>query len=436
MTNSYHFLTTDPTIRQVNAAMLIICGFVCLVLISSFRKFMIRRETSRIFFVQILLATCTMFAFALSFLYPAQPRNIIFSLFTAIAFLGIFMIQYLYIRYLISVINMRRDQSVHPIVHSVALIVCVISAILWILTIFSQDFGALSSRVPYFGSLFWIGNIGEWILVIISIVLLYKHRTLLSRGEILVLLSLPVLMVLATLLEPFTGGLELRYPAFTIEILLLYAQHYLDLETSAQRVEMETMHNRLALAAGHMKPHYMYNVLTTIYYLCDVDPEKAQEAIGSFAEYLRNTLEAIDNEELVPFSWELSQIRYYLSLEKIRYEDRLNIVYDVDVNEFLVPPLSIQPFVENAVKHGIAGRESGGTVSIITRKLADGGVQIRIVDDGVGFDVSTIKEQKITQEGVANARERLRLECGADMTITSSPGKGTTVMITLRPQKP
>ena len=107
--------------------------------------------------------------------------------------------------------------------------------------------------------------------------------------------------------------------------------------------------------------------------------------------------------------------------------------YDVEYDEFLVPPLSIQPLVENAVKHGIAAKEEGGTVRIVSRKLSDGGAQIRIIDNGIGFDIDSLKNLDVTHEGLANVRERIRLEVGGDMTITSVPGRMTTVVVTIRP---
>ena len=97
------------------------------------------------------------------------------------------------------------------------------------------------------------------------------------------------------------------------------------------------------------------------------------------------------------------------------------------------PALTIQPLVENAVKHGIAPKEEGGTVRIVSRWLSDGGAQIRIIDDGVGFDVKKLRDMDVTHEGLANVRERIRLEVGGELTITSSPGRKTTAIVTIRP---
>ena len=92
----------------------------------------------------------------------------------------------------------------------------------------------------------------------------------------------------------------------------------------------------------------------------------------------------MERDEPVEFSWELKEIRSYLALEKIRFGDRLNVEYDIEYDEFLIPPLTVQALVENAVDHGISAAENGGTVRIVTRKLSDGGAQIRVFDDGVG----------------------------------------------------
>ena len=199
--------------------------------------------------------------------------------------------------------------------------------------------------------------------------------------------------------------------------------------------EVEALHRRLRLAADRMKPHYINNVLTTIYYLCESDPERAQIAVGALSEYLRNTLETIDNAELVTFRWELNQIKNYMALESMRFGDHVRAVYDVDVDTFRIPPLTVLPLVENAVKHGIAGKEGQGTVSVITRRMPEGAVQIRVTDDGVGFDTTNVRIMKEAYQGLADVRERMKLETGAEMTIESKPGAGTTVTIHIPSQE-
>ena len=108
-----------------------------------------------------------------------------------------------------------------------------------------------------------------------------------------------------------------------------------------------------------IRPHFIYNTLNSIRTLIRLDPKAAQQAVYDFSIYLRSNLENMGERDLIPFADELCHIRAYLDIEKIRFEERLNVVMDIQASMFLVPPLSIQPLVENAVKHGICTRMSG-----------------------------------------------------------------------------
>ena len=210
--------------------------------------------------------------------------------------------------------------------------------------------------------------------------------------------------------------------------MVTYIGYHSEVEEALREADMINLQNRLLLAAGRMKPHYIYNVMTNIYYLCDMDPSKAQEAVGYVSDYLRNTLETIEDPEPVLFSQELNQIKSYLALEKMRFGDQLNVKYDIDVDDFKIPPLTIEPLVENAVKHGIRDLDRPGTVTIQTRRLA-AGVKIIVEDDGVGFDINKITDK--THRELIGIQERMEKDLGGEMIIDSTLGEGTKVTITL-----
>ena len=128
-----------------------------------------------------------------------------------------------------------------------------------------------------------------------------------------------------------------------------------------------------------------------------------------------------------------NEIKNYLELEKIRFGDKLNVEYDVEYEDFLIPPLTVQPLVENAVIHGIGSKTEGGTIRITSRKLSDDGAQIRVKDNGIGFDIKDISAMDPDEGDIANLRDRLMEDVGGELTITSSPDKGTTSIITIRP---
>ena len=420
-------------IRAANAAMLLLCGVESVVLMASFLRSTLSSKATRLFFIQAAVTSVTMFAYALSFIHHPDPHDWLYIAAISIAYIGFYTILYLYIRYLISQIHMR--ERVPESISYISLVICVISSMIWI--IFSSVPGLMiyEESISMRNETFWIAHTGSILLILISLWLLYRYRKSLGNREVLILGSMPVLLLAAILLKPFTAGINLSYPCVMLELLIIYTQHHLNVEGAVARNSADALRARLALASGRIKPHYLYNVLTTIYYLCDSDPQKAQEAIGSFSEYLRNTMETVDRSDHVEFSWELAQIRHYLSLEKLRFGDRLRVVYDTEVDKFKLPPLTIEPLVENAVRHGISPKAEGGTVRITSKAVSGGGAQIQVIDDGVGFDVSTIHNQDPSEDGLSTLRERLRLECGADMMISSSPVKGTVVTVTIYPQE-
>ena len=197
----------------------------------------------------------------------------------------------------------------------------------------------------------------------------------------------------------------------------------------AAKLEKELEDSRIATMLSQIKPHFLYNVLNTIYHLCRKNSDTAQEAVSSFAEYLRCNMLSIEKHEPIPFSEEYQHIKTYLSLEQIRFRDKLEVVYDVEETNFKLPPLTVEPLVENAVKHGVTKKRDGGTVTISTRKTAEG-ICITVADTGVGFDPESYLEDGKVHIGIRNVSERLRNMVGGKLSITSSES-GTVAVVTI-----
>jgi len=180
---------------------------------------------------------------------------------------------------------------------------------------------------------------------------------------------------------------------------------------------------------SQVKPHFVYNTLSSIARLCSKDPQKAKELTLDFSDYLRNNLDTLEASErsVCIFETELEHINTYLRIEKVRFGERLKVEYDIKERDFTVPALSIQPLVENAVKHGICVKKTGGTVKISSEKLS-GGYLITIKDDGVGFDVNAAPNDGREHIGIINVRKRIELFHGR-MDIKSSPGCGTEINV-------
>ena len=199
------------------------------------------------------------------------------------------------------------------------------------------------------------------------------------------------------------------------------------------KINVQLTEKRTQIMLSQIQPHFLYNTLSAISFLCIKDPMKAKQVTDNFADYLRTNLSSLQNDHLVPFTQELEHTRVYLAIEQVRFGEDLSVAYDIQYSDFLLPSLSVQPLVENAVRHGICRKEDGGKVTIRSRK-ADGKILITVADDGVGFDTSAKPQDGRLHVGLENVQQRLALLSGAEMIVDSAPGYGTVVTITL-PEK-
>ena len=184
---------------------------------------------------------------------------------------------------------------------------------------------------------------------------------------------------------------------------------------------------RFNMMLSQIRPHFIYNSLSAIAEIEGV-PEKAQKAIVDFSDYLRKNLDAMTTEALVSFDKELEHIKKYIDLEILRFGEKVKVVFDLRFTDFMLPALTVQMLVENAVKHGITEKYEGGTVTISSKK-DDGNVVVTVSDDGVGFD--TEKEIADNHIGINNVRKRLEYSVGGTLDIVSEVGKGTTATIVI-----
>jgi LytS/YehU family sensor histidine kinase len=191
--------------------------------------------------------------------------------------------------------------------------------------------------------------------------------------------------------------------------------------------ENELLENQVSVMLSQIRPHFLYNTLVTIQELCLIDAQVASETAAEFSRYLRHNIDSLSSRKPIHFEKELGHIEAYLSIEKKRFEERLNVVYDISVRDFFLPALTLQPLVENAVRHGLITRWQGGTITISTKEQ-DGNIIVTITDDGVGFDTNAIGENST---GIRNVRARLAAICGGTLDIKSENGAGTTSTVTI-----
>lgn len=209
-----------------------------------------------------------------------------------------------------------------------------------------------------------------------------------------------------------------------IQCVLLTLIILADLIHSYTEQMEETARQKTQIAVLKMRPHFIHNTLMSIYYLCAKDPEKAQNVIKDFSRYLQNNFTAIAEESTVPFSKELEHTQAYLAVEKARYEGRLFVEFDTPNTFFRIPPLTLQPIVENAIKHGLDPDLEPLYVSVVTED-ADDGVRIIVEDTGPGYAPSDDRPHF----ALDNIRERLETMCGGTLQIEKRDAGGTKVTL-------
>lgn len=185
--------------------------------------------------------------------------------------------------------------------------------------------------------------------------------------------------------------------------------------------------NRIRVMVSQIQPHFLFNTIATFRALCKRDPDKAAEVAEKFGQYLRQNLDSIDSEDLIPFEKELEHTKVYADIEMVRFEN-VKVNYNILDRDFLIPPLTVQPMVENAIRHGVRSREEG-VIWVRTRMLPDYSHEIVISDNGVGFDPARVGASVGSHIGLSNVCERIEKLCGGTLTIESAPGEGTTVTI-------
>ena len=218
-------------------------------------------------------------------------------------------------------------------------------------------------------------------------------------------------------------GFSLSYIGLVVSVLIIYTNIYLQKQKLIDA-------QRNALMLSQINPHFMYNTLSTIASMCDTSPKQAKYLTIDFSQYLRRNIDTLTSEALIPFDQEMEHVECYLKIEKARFRERLNVIYSIQCKDFSIPPLTVQPLVENAIKHGITKKAEGGTVKLCTYE-EDGNYIIEIIDDGMGFDTENME----MHVGLQNVRSRIAAMCRGALTIKSTVGVGTRVRLEIPKKK-
>ncbi len=282
--------------------------------------------------------------------------------------------------------------------------------------------------------------------MLVGVFFVYLNRRNISGNRLTAVLSFIVLPVAAAVIQVFIYGYSLSNVACLIAGLIMFwqalddnAKTMVEKEVFIARQNDELSDLRTRIALSQIKPEFIYNSLNSVYELCDKDVPRAKEVIVHLSNYLRQNIESISTERLITFEKELNHTMVYLELEKTRCPGRFEVEYHTDETFFLLPALTLQPLVENALTHGIykLPEDKKGKVIISTYR-GNGYVKVEVSDNGVGFDLARMRKtgELDSQElGIGNVRDRLKIMENAELHVKSREGEGTTVDVIIPVRK-
>lgn len=327
--------------------------------------------------------------------------------------------------------KVKISKALNYTVYSVTLV----SLILLVINIFYPiyfDFTPEYTRAKWFV----LANLPVATEVLFCTYILIKYRSKFESYEKLAMSVYLILPVASVIIQSLFYGLSLVSLANSISCavvcLILQLEREKEIAEKDKKIaelDREAVLNQVNISISQLQPHFLYNSLNAIQYLCQTDPVLADEIIGTFAKYLRMNMDSLTQKKPIDFDRDLEHLENYLSIEKLRFP-KISFIYDIRERNFKVPPLTLQPLVENAVKYGVRTNKKDGYVKISTYKHDDS-YYIEIKDNGCGFDINKIYEDNKSHIGIYNTRSRLQAMCGGKLEIQSEIGKGTTVMITI-----
>lgn len=282
---------------------------------------------------------------------------------------------------------------------------------------------------PAYGVLVVLSNPGVWL----SYIFIIKNRKLLKKKLLPLLAYLIVPMLLVVVDQLF--NLSASYVCLAFVALSIYVgvdieqdKELLAQEAEIDRRKAENTEMKVNLMMSQIQPHFLYNTLSTIAYLCRHDPKDAENAVNEFSDYLSGNLKSINTMRPIMFETELEHVENYLKIQKRRFPQRLCVEYDIKAKEFRIPALALQPIVENAVKYGVEKSLDLTTIQIRSEETNDAYI-VSVKDDGPGFNINEQPSDERPHIGIASAKSRLANMVGGRMEIESEKGVGTTVTI-------
>ena len=302
----------------------------------------------------------------------------------------------------------------------IILAICSIYILLSVISLFNGMFFSFDENGCFVnGPMYGLVRAFDLVVIIIGRFWAMCYRKILTLREISFLISFNVLPLLSMTLQRFWEPTP-QYMAVTLSLIVIYVLFH-------GEITRQLADSRISIMLSQIQPHFMHNMLTTIMYMCRTEPEEAEKTVGQFADYLRANMDSLTLKQCIQFETELKHVKTYWSLEEKRFGDKIRAVYDIQENSFMLPSLTIQPIVENAVKHGM---RKGKQLTVTIRTYSDvNNYYVEINDDGRGFDVNAFENDGKSHIGIKNVQQRLKMMCGGELMVNSVPDQGTDAVI-------
>ncbi|MBQ7161723.1 MAG: histidine kinase [Clostridia bacterium] len=362
---------------------------------------------------------------------PGRELRIVLSMTSYFEYCSPSLLAYIVSHYLLSIVDAKHELKKLR----VTMIVMVFVHNLFITV--SQYTGMIyqvnSLNVVNIGKLYSLAYVMNAAMLIIDFVLLVRRRGMLSKSEKIVFgifMTVPSVAIILRIFAVKDGVIIVGAMALTAFVMYVFT-----LSDQTERYNRQQQQNsklKIDIMLSQIQPHFLYNSLLVIRQICLSDPTKAASAIDDFAKYLRHNMDSITENAPIPFETELKHVRQYVQLQQLRFEDDLDVRYDIECSDFRIPTLTLQPLVENAIRYGVRKSEDGrGTVTVRTREYDDR-YEVSVIDDGPGFVPESVPQDKENASlGLRNVRERLEMTCGGELVIDSVIGEGTNATIVL-----
>ncbi len=264
----------------------------------------------------------------------------------------------------------------------------------------------------------------SFMVLLVMIRILKSRESRATKLRLLVYPLVPYAFMLGQYLIGDTGA-SLEPLGMCCGVIIHFTNLYVRVEQLTAKREQALMESRLRSLQAQISPHFIYNALSSVASLCDSDPGAAQEMVYQLSDYLHDNFSDLGEATMIPFQEEIRHLEHYVSIEQVRFP-RIRMEYDLKAVDFELPRTTLQPLVENAIKHGICKRKgSAGTIRVSSRETEDG-YEIRVEDDGVGFEKLPEGSGHI---GIANVRTRLLLLCDGRLTVSGKKGRGCQAVI-------